>query len=300
MKKLTEVIIIIILTFLLFSCGNKETKKSHFKISFYQGNIYKITKDSSDGKIISFYYDGYLLKQVYFENKESLLIDMFKVIKGAKNKKDIALAIAEKGQIPIRVTLGNSDTPFENTPIENTPIENTPTKNMDEEVFVDNINVVEDCDSIIIFKPIWNYKQNDTIYAKVTSGICAKLEERNSFSDFYSLDVKRYLYDKRHNVSDSIFNKMVNILMELERTDFKEYFTRDKVPILSSYPNNYYTIQTNMKADYYYLLMKDNEEGINSFIKERTIRNFEGGEKILQRDFLFGVMKITEEFKCYF
>lgn len=249
--------LIVIGLLILLAC-NKKQDSEKFEVKHLHDNIYKINSNNSDAchdVYVSYYYNedqvGHIDATDTVEMKEgSLELDILKVLKHFKNKEAIALRIARNEIVPLKIEIREYDFFFDTT---------------------------------IMVRPILKFKNEDTLYAKVTKGICARLEEKGNLTSYYTTSIRKYLYDRNCRISDSLLNVMVEITKELDRTNYKEYYPLDEIPVLSSYPDCYYSVQTNMKAENYYLIMAEDEEYLNRSIKEKVVNNFPRAEKTVSK-----------------
>ena len=252
--------LIVIGILILLSC-NKKQDSEKFEVKHLHDNIYKINSNNSNAchdVYVSYYYNGDQVGHIDATDtvemkKGSLELDILKVLKHFKNKEAIALRIARNEKVPLRIEI--------------------------REYVKSYVYTTTIFDTTIMVKPILNFKNEDTLYAKVAKGICARLEENGNLTYKYTTYIKKYLYDRNCRISDSLLNVMVRIYKELDKTDYKEYYALDEIPILSSYPHCYYSVQTNMKADNYYLIMAEDEEFLNTGIKNLVVDNFSGAYK---------------------
>ena len=110
-------------------------------------------------------------------------------------------------------------------------------------------------------------------------------------------EIRKYLFRNNIHFDDNFVKNMgVNYAL-LEKSDYAEYITRDSiVPIYGNPKELKFKIESNLKADYYYLLLTDNvfsetklspsivsSLDIRSFIEEQVSCNFSDGVSSLDQ-----------------
>ena len=88
---------------------------------------------------------------------------------------------------------------------------------------------------------------------KVLAGDCANLSGNFDAVNVEG-DIIKWLFRKNiKNVGDETINNMRLFLQELNRTSYKEYVTRDVIPVMTSFKGINYKIASDLVADNYYL-----------------------------------------------
>lgn len=95
-----------------------------------------------------------------------------------------------------------------------------------------------------------------TLYANEISNFCNPFIKKSL--QFSEDDIRKYLFRKKIHFDDTFVRKMgVNYAL-LEKSDFSEIVTRDTiVPVYGNPKELKFKIESNLKADYYYLLLSN-------------------------------------------
>lgn len=144
-----------------------------------------------------------------------------------------------------------------------------------------NLKVSEIIDTIFTFH--WDVENVSMYSSNVLQGKCAKLAGVYDAVNIEE-DIIRWLYrNNRKNVGDETINKMRLYLQELNRTDYKEYITKEEIPVLKSFQSINYKISSDLVADYYYLFACRSEKEIEEFVEEMVTIKFEGAVHSLKQ-----------------
>lgn len=144
-----------------------------------------------------------------------------------------------------------------------------------------NLKVSETIDTIFTFH--WDVEDVSMYSSNVLQGKCAKLAGVYDAVNIEE-DIIRWLYrNNRKNIGEEALNKMRLYLQELNRTDYKEYVTKEEIPVLKSFQGVNYKISSDLVADYYYLFACRSEKEIEEFVEEMVTIKFEGAVHSLKQ-----------------
>ena len=144
-----------------------------------------------------------------------------------------------------------------------------------------NLSISATCDTNFVFHVDTNevYQHKATVIA----GICAATTI-NSESPNAEYDIIRWLYRKNlNNLNDSVINNVRLYLNELNRTSYNEYISNQKIPVVNSLKGIDYKINSDLKADHYYLFACKKEKDIEDFVEEMVSLKFESSVKSLNQ-----------------
>lgn len=146
------------------------------------------------------------------------------------------------------------------------------------------LNIHNICDTTIYYR--YNVANTYDLTGNVIEGICAPLHGAYSQVNIET-DIIKWLYRNGYNnIADSTINDIRLYIQDLSRSKFKQYQTKDEVPVIASLKGIDYRISSDMKADYYYLLACQNENQIDDFVEEVVSLKFEGAENSLNEPIL--------------
>ena len=149
-----------------------------------------------------------------------------------------------------------------------------------------NLKVSETIDTTFTYH--WDIEDVLTYSTNVLQGRCAKLTGMYDAANIQE-DIIRWLYRNNYkNVGDETINKMRLYLQELNRTDYKEYITKEEIPIIKSFQGINYKISSNLTADNYYLFACRSEKEIEEFVEEMITLKFEGA-----------IHSLSQSLSCY-
>lgn len=112
---------------------------------------------------------------------------------------------------------------------------------------------------------------------RVLSGLCAKLERELDDSNL-NQDVIHWLYQKgERSVSNSYVDSVTSYLKELKKTSYDNYITHENIPVVTSLSGITYKIESDLKAEHYYLFASKSEEDIDKFVEDMVSNGFDGG-----------------------
>jgi hypothetical protein len=118
---------------------------------------------------------------------------------------------------------------------------------------------------------------------KVLAGDCANLSGNFDAVNVEG-DIIKWLFRKNiKNVGDETINNMRLFLQELNRTSYKEYVTRDVIPVMTSFKGINYKIASDLVADNYYLFACKTEKEIVDFVEEMVSVKFDGATHTLSQ-----------------
>lgn len=143
------------------------------------------------------------------------------------------------------------------------------------------LNIEEVLDTTIIFHLDANdYLQYTT---KVSSGSCSQLSGIYDAANVEG-DIIKWLYRKNlRNVGDETINNMRLYLQELNRSEYKEYITKDGIPVITSFKGIEYKVTSDLIADNYYLFACKTEKEIEDFVEEMVSIKFDGASHSLNQ-----------------
>lgn len=143
------------------------------------------------------------------------------------------------------------------------------------------LSLSEECDTTVAFH--LDIKDTNQYVAQVISGTCAPTTGTFDPSNVES-DIIKWLYRKHEsNLGDSIINNMRLYLKELNRSNYKEYSTSHKIPVVNSLRGIEYKITSDLKADHYYLFACNNEKDVEDFVEEMVSVKFESSTNSLNQ-----------------
>ena len=143
------------------------------------------------------------------------------------------------------------------------------------------LSLREDCDTTVAFH--LDIKETNQYVAQVISGTCAPTSGTFDPSNVES-DIIKWLYRKHeNNLGDSILNNMRLYLKELNRSNYKEYSTSHKIPVVNSLRGIEYKVTSDLKADHYYLFACNNEKDVEDFVEDMVSVKFESSTNSLNQ-----------------
>lgn len=135
------------------------------------------------------------------------------------------------------------------------------------------------CDTIINYR--YDVAKTYELSGNAIAGTCAPLHGTYSKTNVET-DIIKWLYRNGYNnMADSVINDIRLYIQDLNRSEFKQYQTKDEIPVVASLKDINYKINSDMKADYYYLFACQDEKQIDDFVEEIVSLKFEGAENCL-------------------
>ncbi len=127
------------------------------------------------------------------------------------------------------------------------------------------------------------------LYAKEITNFCNPFIRKTL--QFNEEEIRKYLFRNNIHFDENFVKNMGANYALLEKSDYTEYITRDStVPIYGNPKELKFKIESNLKADYYYLILSDidfsfsdqkpniiSSLNLDSFIEEQVSRNFSDG-----------------------
>lgn len=144
-----------------------------------------------------------------------------------------------------------------------------------------NLKVSEVVDTTFTYH--WDVEDVLTSSTNVIQGKCAKLIDVYDAVNVEE-DIIRWLFRNNYkNIGSETINKMRLYLQELNRTDYKEYVTKEEIPVLKSFQSINYKISSDFVADNYYLFACRSEKEIEEFVEEMVSLKFKGAVRSLKQ-----------------
>lgn len=126
----------------------------------------------------------------------------------------------------------------------------------------------------------YNYSpkpKEEGLYARLASGKAGLLVKEGSIAPKIE-DIRKWLYDTGNFLEDSDIELMYDIYKDLLYRKTNNYRMEDfsSIPTIKDFSGIRYRINTNMVADYYYLFATDDDNDLESFIRDVVSDNFAG------------------------
>lgn len=149
-----------------------------------------------------------------------------------------------------------------------------------------NLSISEVLDTTINYH--LDIKDASQYSTKVLQGNCANLSGNFDAANVEG-DIIKWLYRKNQkNVGDDVINNMRMYLQELNRTNFKEYITKEAIPVVTSFQGISYKVASDLVADNYYLFACKTEKELEDFVEEIVSIKFDGA-----------VHSLSQPISCY-
>lgn len=112
--------------------------------------------------------------------------------------------------------------------------------------------------------------------AKVLSGNCVGLYDKNSRRDYHE-KIRRYFFENNLHPDSSLIESMNNLMIQFNYSWLNEYSSLEKeIPVVRDLNNLFFTFESSLPGNYFYLYACNKEDGIKSFVKDKIAKNFEG------------------------
>lgn len=158
------------------------------------------------------------------------------------------------------------------------------------------LNIQNICDTTINYR--YNVANTYELVGNAVEGICAPLHGAFAQANVET-DIIKWLYRNGYNnIADSTINDIRLYIQDLNRTEFKQYQTKDEIPVIASLKDIDYRINSDMKANYYYLFACQNENQIDDFVEDMVSLKFEGAENSLNNPLLCYRSPATNGLAC--
>lgn len=115
---------------------------------------------------------------------------------------------------------------------------------------------------------------------RIVSGPCLKLDIKGT-SNSQEVEIKKWLFKHGTHADDATIHRMAQVVNILSASGYDEYVPEEEniLPVLKNFRDARFKIQTDIKADYYYLYAASEYSEINDFIAEEVSLNFQHAEK---------------------
>lgn len=130
------------------------------------------------------------------------------------------------------------------------------------------------CDTMIFYKSKPSFV-TDSIYAYMRNTNYAGLRRTTYKNKIY--DVKKFLVNRNLKVDSVAIENMAKYLFYLTENTVV-YKNNKKVPVYKKLPKQLVNIETNMDADYFYLIAVKDQNSLDDFIKDQIANDFTKGQ----------------------
>lgn len=219
------------------SSSTKVTPKREKSVVRVSGDSIMLTKSSVSSAYLTFDLGCGISRTCSFDvNQKKSFMDILKT--GTRDVYNLALLLANNnGQIPVRIT---SQSLLDTTVL---------------------VNVIP--------------KGGSSYYATITRGPAASLINDVSLSNTEG-EVTRWLFrNNMGNVGSEKITQIAEYIQDLRRTGLERYTTTSKIPTVKQVEKSY-QLNSNLKADNYYVLAANSEDKFKPFVEEMVSKKFNG------------------------
>lgn len=232
-----NILTILIICLSVASCDVSKTRLKQ-SIKYGNGQLSININSPKEHRVICKYFDEIFIDTLFKKSINFDLEDTLSTVYNFSNSKsyEIAYSLITKGYVPIYV-------------------------NIDEKVdtmFVGHIDLAAE----------------NNLYAKVVSGEVCPIE-RYYLSEQEQYNIRRWL-DEDKLVSAIDMGKMLTRMNPLDYipSNVEDYYTGKNIPILKSFTGQKYSLESNLKADNYYLYAPIDISDLNGFIQDMIDNGF--------------------------
>ncbi len=135
-----------------------------------------------------------------------------------------------------------------------------------------NVTIPNHVDTIISYKLPCDVTTTASVQF---TGLGAPLVNTSSSNDDI-VELRKWLFNKKEYMPDSLVNKLSAYYRTLTKTEFDEYRPKTTIPVLHTINGSKYKIKADLKADYYALVACLNQNFIDKFVENIVGNNFDG------------------------